>query len=192
LKKVQVLIERVVADAYRAAEIIDRTRSMASRGRTTKTDIALNQVVAESMMFLQHEVQLRNVAVSLDLVSNLPIVIGDRTQLQQVIVNLALNAIQALTASAESERALLVRTCQSDAVTICCIVEDSGPGIDSEHLPQLFDSFFTTKETGMGLGLPIARSIIEAHNGQISADNQSSLGGARFVIELPVGSLPGG
>ena len=185
LKKVQVLIERVVADAYRAAEIIDRTRSMASRGRTTKTDIALNQVVAELMMFLQHEVQLRNVAVSLDLVSNLPIVIGDRTQLQQVIVNLALNAIQALTASAESERALLVRTCQSDAVTICCIVEDSGPGIDSEHLPQLFDSFFTTKETGMGLGLPIARSIIEAHNGQISADNQSSLGGARFVIELP-------
>jgi signal transduction histidine kinase len=72
-----------------------------------------------------------------------------------------------------------------DAETVCCIVEDSGPGIDAEHLPRLFDSFFTTKETGMGLGLPIARSIIEAHNGVIRADNKSTLGGARLIIELP-------
>jgi signal transduction histidine kinase len=68
---------------------------------------------------------------------------------------------------------------------VCCIIEDSGPGIDASHLPYLFDSFFTTKETGMGLGLPIAQSIIEAHNGRIRADNDSTIGGARFVFELP-------
>jgi signal transduction histidine kinase len=72
---------------------------------------------------------------------------------------------------------------------VCCIVEDSGPGIDADHPPRLFDSFFTTKETGMGLGLPIAQSIIEAHNGRIRADNSSALGGARFVFELPVSRL---
>jgi signal transduction histidine kinase len=73
-----------------------------------------------------------------------------------------------------------------DSETVCCIVEDSGPGIDAEHLPRLFDSFFTTKETGMGLGLTIARSIVEAHNGIIRADNKSAFGGARLIIELPV------
>ena len=80
---------------------------------------------------------------------------------------------------------------QIDAETVCCIVEDSGPGIDAEHLTRLFDSFFTTKETGMGLGLPIAQSIIEAHNGRIRADNKSALGGARFVFDLPVSSPSG-
>jgi signal transduction histidine kinase len=78
------------------------------------------------------------------------------------------------------------RTQQIDAETVGCIVEDSGPGIDAEHLPYLFDRFFTTKETGMGLGLPIARSIVEAHNGRIRADNESALGSARLVFELPV------
>jgi signal transduction histidine kinase len=79
-----------------------------------------------------------------------------------------------------------VHGCRIDAERLCCIVEDSGPDIDAEHRPYLFDSLFTTKETGMGLGLPIARSIIEAHGGRIRADNESALGGARFVVELPV------
>jgi signal transduction histidine kinase len=105
--------------------------------------------------------------------------------LQQVIVNLVINAVQALTESEVAPRNIAIRTRQVDAETVCCIVEDSGPGIDAERLPRLFDSFFTTKETGMGLGLPIARSIIEAHNGAIRADNKSTLGGARLIIELP-------
>jgi signal transduction histidine kinase len=109
----------------------------------------------------------------------------DRTQLQQVIVNLVINAVQAMTTSEVAPRNIAIRTQQVDAETVCCIVEDSGPGIDAEHLPRLFDSFFATKETGMGLGLPIARSIIEAHNGAIRADNKSTLGGARLIIELP-------
>jgi signal transduction histidine kinase len=111
-------------------------------------------------------------------------VFGDRTQLQQVIVNLAMNAVQALTKSDAASKSIVIRTQQIDAETVCCMV--SGPGIDAEHLPHLFDSFLTTKETGTGLGLPIAQSIIEAHAGRIRADNNSALGGARFIFYLPV------
>jgi signal transduction histidine kinase len=138
---------------------------------------------------LHQEFQSRNVSNSLDLAPDLPKVMVDRTQLQQVIVNLVINAVQAITISEVARRNIAIRTQQIDAEMVCFIVEDSGPGIDAEHLPRLFDSFFTTKETGMGLGLPIARSIIEAHNGTIRADNSSTLGGARLIIELPASVL---
>ncbi|WP_082077187.1 AAA family ATPase [Bradyrhizobium sp. LTSPM299] len=185
LAKVEDLIKRVVNDARRAADIIDRTRTMASRGSTQKSSIMLAEIITESTTFLHSEFQERGVSVSLDLAPDLPAVFGDRTQLQQVIVNLVMNALQALTMSEAASKSIAIRTAQIDADTVCCIVEDSGPGIDTEHLPRLFDSFFTTKETGMGLGLPIAQSIIEAHNGVIRADNKSALGGARLIIELP-------
>jgi signal transduction histidine kinase len=129
------------------------------------------------------------VSVSVDLASDLPKVMVDRTQLQQVIVNLAINAVQALTNSGVTQKSIAIRTRLVEADTVCCVIEDSGLGIDAEHLPRLFDSFFTTKEAGMGLGLPIAQSIIEAHHGCIRADNNSSLGGARFVFDLP--AMPG-
>jgi PAS domain S-box-containing protein len=186
LEKVQRLTKRIVDDARRAAEIIDRIRTMASRGATKQSVVTLSEIVAESTTFLQHEFQARGVSISLDLAPGLPKVFGNRTQLQQVIVNLAMNAVQALTKSDIASKSIAIRTQQFDAETVCCIVEDSGPGIDAEHLPHLFDSFFTTKETGVGLGLPIVQSIIEAHNGRIRADNNSALGGARFIFDLPV------
>jgi PAS domain S-box-containing protein len=186
LEKVQRLTKRIVDDARRAAEIIDRIRTMASRGATKQSVVTLSEIVAESTTFLQHEFQARGVSISLDLAPGLPKVFGNRTQLQQVIVNLAMNAVQALTKSDAASISIAIRTQQIDAEAVCCIVEDSGPGIDAEHLPHLFDSFFTTKETGMGLGLPIVQSIIEAHNGRIRADNNSALGGARFIFDLPV------
>jgi hypothetical protein len=108
----------------------------------------------------------------------------DRTQLQQVIVNLTVNAAQAMTQIAPADRIISVRTILSDPETVCCSIEDSGPGIDPEHLPLLFDSFFTTKDTGMGMGLAICQSIVEAHGGRIRADNNSALGGARFSVDL--------
>ena len=185
LVKLQMLTERVVDDARRAAEIIDRIRMMASRGTTTRAAVTLAEIVKESMAFLHHEFQARGVSVSVDVETDLPTVTGDRTQLQQVFVNLAINGVQALTKSAVAQKAIAICAQQIDGETICCIVEDNGPGIDSEHMPHLFNSFFTTKETGMGLGLPIVRSIIEAHDGHIRADNGSALGGARFIFELP-------
>jgi len=137
------------------------------------------------MDLLRHEFQSRSVSVSLDLASALPPVVGDRTQLQQVIVNLAINAVQAMAQSGGPRRNISIRTMLSDPKTVSCTIEDSGPGIDAGHLPHLFDSFFTTKNTGMGIGLPICRSIIEAHHGHIRADSNSVLGGALFSFALP-------
>jgi C4-dicarboxylate-specific signal transduction histidine kinase len=189
LEKAKVFLKRVLDDARRAAEIIDRIRTMASRGTTKQSEITLAEIVTEAMAFLQHEFHVRSVSVSFDLESDPSIVVGDRTQLQQVLVNLAINAVQALSHADVTEKRIVVRTRQIDAERVCCIVEDSGTGIHAEHLPQLFDSFFTTKETGMGLGLTIAQSIIESHGGRIWADNDSTLGGARFVLELPASSV---
>lgn len=185
LAKVQMVIERVVDDAQRAAEIVDRVRTMASRGTTKRSAVALDEIVNESMAFLRHEFQTRGVSVSVDLETDPCTVVGDRTQLQQVFVNLAINAAQALTRSGVAHKAIAIRARRIDGDKICCIVEDSGPGIDPEQLPRLFDSFFTTRETGMGLGLAIVLSIVEAHDGHIAADNESTLGGARFIFELP-------
>ncbi|WOH56845.1 AAA family ATPase [Bradyrhizobium sp. BWC-3-1] len=184
-EKVQQVLKRVVNDARRAADVIDRVRTMASKGASRRSETALADIIKECTALLHQEFQSKNVSNSLDLAPDLPKVMVDRTQLQQVIVNLVVNAVQAITISEVARRDIAIRTQQIDSETVCCIVEDSGPGIDAEHLPRLFDSFFTTKATGMGLGLPIARSIIEAHNGTIRADNSSSLGGARLIIELP-------
>ena len=118
--------------------------------------------------------------MSLDLAPELPQIVGNRVQLQQVVVNLAINAVQAMIQLAPAERRISIRTMLSDPETVCCSVEDSGPGIDPEHLPRLFDSFFTTKDSGMGIGLAICQSILEAHGGTIRAGNDSALGGARF------------
>jgi len=158
---------------------------MASRGATQQSAVALDEIVTQSTSFLQHEFQTRNVSVFVEPASDLPKVNGDRTQLQQVVVNLAINAMQALAKFDAARKSIAIRTQQVDAETVCCI-EDNGSGIDAEHLSHLFDSFFTTKETGMGLGLPIAQSIIENHNGSIPADNDSTLGGAKFTFELPI------
>jgi signal transduction histidine kinase len=103
----------------------------------------------------------------------------------QVIVNLAVNAMQAMEQAGSPERKLTIRTTLPDAATVCCSVEDSGPGIASEHVDRLFERFFTTKNDGPGLGLAICRSIVEACGGQIAADNESVHGGARFYFVLP-------
>jgi len=184
-EKVQQALKRVVNDARRAADIIDRVRAMASKGAPRRTETTLADLITECTALLHQEFQSRNVSASLDLAADLPNVMVDRIQLQQVIVNVVINAVQAMSKLDDPHRNIAIRTQKIDAETVCCIVEDSGPGIDAEDLPRLFDSFFTTKETGMGLGLPIARSIIEAHDGHIRADNNSTLGGARLIIELP-------
>jgi signal transduction histidine kinase len=184
--KLRELARRNVADAHRAADVIARIRTMAAGREPERTKLSLHEVIEESLVFLRNELQSNAVSVALDL-APLPLqVIGDRIQLQQVVVNLIVNAVQAMAQSAAGRRALLVRTRLSDDKTIGCTFEDSGPGIDPLHLNRLFDSFFTTKDTGMGMGLPVSRSIVEAHDGVLKADNGSELGGARFSFSLPV------
>jgi C4-dicarboxylate-specific signal transduction histidine kinase len=183
--KARELMQRIIDDARRAADIIERIRALAAGQAPQQRTLSLHDVIEESVSFLRNELQSKGVSISLDLASVPPRVIGDRTQLQQVIVNLAINAAQAMAQAGTARRTLAIRTAISDPGTLRCTMEDSGPGIDANHLSRLFDSFFTTKESGMGMGLPISRSIIEAHGGQIRVDNESTYGGARFSFTLP-------
>ena len=137
------------------------------------------------MLFLRHELQRNEVETSLQLGSYLPSIFGDRVQLQQVVVNLAVNGIQAMALAENAPRRLTIRTAATGDGGVLVEVEDTGPGIADDVRERLFDSFFTTKATGMGIGLPICRSIIEAHGGQISVDDRKDRQGARFTILLP-------
>ncbi len=185
LERVRTLTKRVVADAQRASEIIERVRDMASPRAPAQKLLSINDVINGALSFLRPELQQKGILVSLDLGRELPQIIGDRTQLQQVVVNLTVNAVQAMSQLVPADRRISVRTMPWDPQMVRCSIEDSGPGIDPKHLPLLFDSFFTTKDTGMGMGLAICRSIVEAYGGYVGADNDSALGGARFSFDLP-------
>jgi PAS domain S-box-containing protein len=184
--KARELIRRNVDVAHRAADIVARIREMAAGRIPEHTTLSLHEVIEESIAFLRNELQSNAISVALGLAPAPPAVTGDRVQLQQVVVNLTVNAVHAMVEAAATRRTLLIRTELTDSDTLSCSFEDSGPGIDPGVLDHLFDSFVTTKDAGMGMGLPVSRSIIEAHGGVIRADNNSVLGGARFSFALPV------
>jgi PAS domain S-box-containing protein len=185
LHEVHDAVRLMINDSNRAAEVIRRVRAMAARQAPEQTLLSIDDVIREALTFLHHEVETHGLAVTLHTNAAAPKVLGDRTQLQQVIVNLTVNAIQAMTQAGTARRTLIIRTTLSEPNILGCTLEDSGPGINPNHLDHLFDSFFTTKDAGMGLGLAISRSIIEAHGGYIRADNASAHGGARFSFTLP-------
>ena len=183
--KVQEALGRVVSDARRAADIVTRLRSMAIRRETELKVLSLDDIIREALLFLQHEFNSAQINVEHCPSEQDALAAVDRTQIQQVIVNLALNARQALSSSPPGTRKIRVTT-TADATWVRCRVEDSGPGIPEQHVPQLFDTFFTMREDGMGIGLAVCRSIIEAHKGHIELMRESTLGGAGFAFQLPV------
>ncbi len=180
----------IVADSRRAGDIILRIRAMAARRVPRRVVLSLHDVIDEALLFVRHELQSKNVAVSLDLAPSLPPVLADRTQLQQVIVNLAINAVQAMNQAGTAHRIISISTAPAEAGGLTFTLEDSGPGIAPEHLNRLFESFFTTKESGMGMGLAICRSIIEGYGGKLRAETGSAYGGARFSFTLPATQAP--
>ncbi len=163
LGKLRSLITSVIADAHHAGDIVARIRAMAARKAVEQTHLSMNDIVREALQFISHGFQSQSVDISHRLDSAAPHVLGDRTQLQQVIVNLAVNSIQAMAQAKSTRRRITIRTIATDPAVLRCIIEDSGPGIRPEHFGRVFESFFTTKVGGMGMGLPIGRSIIEAH-----------------------------
>ena len=184
LNELRALSSRAIADARRAADIIDRIRAMAVRTEPAYAATQLRGVVEDVMMFLRPELRRQNVEAVLELAPDLHEVFADRVQLQQVLANLSVNAMQAMAQPGRSVRRLTIRTAQVDAHTVAVEVEDTGPGIAAGDMNRLFQSFFTTKNGGMGIGLAICRSIIEAHGGSIGGVNISGGHGARFTLPV--------
>jgi two-component system, LuxR family, sensor kinase FixL len=184
IAKVKELTSRIAAGAHRANDIVQRIRGMAAKHQPEQTALDLNQVVEESLLFLRHEIESRSIAISSGFARRLPRLTGDRIQLQQVIVNLLLNSIQAMDAGQVSEPAITLETDANDNGALSFSIRDSGPGIPDADIDRVFEGFFTTKEGGLGIGLGICQSIIMAHGGCITASNHPQ-GGAEFRFTLP-------
>jgi PAS domain S-box-containing protein len=183
LDEVREILQDVVGDARRAGEVIQRLRSMLRKDETKFLALDVNQIVREMATLTHADAILRNLAVELDLASDLPPVRGDRVQLQQVLLNLVVNGMEAMAAQGEGRR-IQVRTARGEeAVRVA--VRDEGPGIPPDKFNEIFETFYTTKAKGMGMGLAISRTIVEAHDGQLWAENNPD-GGATFSFTLPV------
>jgi PAS domain S-box-containing protein len=178
------LATRMVADARRAADVISRIRSMATRQSTGRELLSVNDVVVETLDFLRRDLQSHDVRVTFNGAADLPNVEADRTQLQQVLINLAVNAEQAMVQRGVENRRLDIRTAAiPGGHGVVVEIRDNGPGVPPDLASRLFESFVTTKPNGLGIGLSICRSIIEAHGGHIEVTNN---GGACFTFSLPV------
>ncbi|MFL6598627.1 MAG: PAS domain-containing protein [Chthoniobacterales bacterium] len=185
LKEVREILNDIATEDQRAGEVIHRLRSLLKKGEPQKhCDVNPNEVVQDVLKLVRNDLINQNVTADTDLAQNLPSIIGDRVQLQQVLLNLVLNACEAMADCASSERQLLIASkLEKSAVQVS--VTDRGVGIPEKKLEQVFERFFTTKKEGMGLGLSICRSIIDAHEGKIWATNNADCG-ATFYFSLPI------
>ncbi len=184
LRELTEIVRDIVADDERAGGIIARLRSLLRKDQPDHQPVDLNAMVREVAGLVRSDVVIKNVSLTLDLATDLPPVRGDRIQLQQIILNLMLNSIDAVTAAPPEERLLVARTL-SDGREARVVVHDSGPGIPEDALERIFQPFYSTKTEGMGMGLAIARSIARAHDGRLWAENAAG-GGAMLTLALPV------
>ena len=189
LEEVRRALGRIVNEGSRATDIIDRIRSLIKKAPPRKDDLKINEALLEIIALTHGEVVKHGVSVQTQLTEGLPLIQGDRVQLQQVIMNLIINAIEAMSGVGKGSKALLISTGQEGWGGVLVSVRDSGPGLAVEGLDRLFDAFYTTKPGGMGMGLSICRSIIEAHGGRIWALRNVGPG-ATFQFTLPVASVP--
>ncbi len=183
LEEVQQTLAQIVEDGVRAAEVINRIRAFMKKAPLRTDHLEVNEVIGEIIELTHGETAKYGVSVLTELADTLPVVEADRVQLQQVLLNLIVNAIDAMRANKEPKE-LLIRTGKAEPSGVLVAVQDSGPGLEPVVLERVFESFYTTKPTGLGLGLSICRSIIEAHGGRLWASmNQQR--GATFQFTLP-------
>src|ERR1051325_663239 len=177
-------VERIIKDSYRASEVIARIRAFVKKRARRNDLVHLNEVIIEAFALAQNQARESHVDLKQQLYDDLPLVRGDRVQLQQVILNLIVNGLEAIAKNKEGTRELLVSSKQDEAEHVVIAVSDSGEGLDAANLDHVFDAFFTTKPDGMGMGLAISRTIIEAHGGRLWATSNSPRG-AVFQFTLP-------
>ena len=178
-------VEWVIDDGCRASDVIRRVRALAKKSDMETVPLELNQVVNEAATLVERELVQHRISLRTELTPALPEILGDRVQLQQVIINLLMNGIEAMEPVTDRPRELLIQTGKDDTGYLILRVADSGIGISAENANRVFDAFFTTKSSGLGMGLSICRSIVEAHGGRMSASNNDGPG-ATFQLLLPL------
>jgi PAS domain S-box-containing protein len=180
-------LEGILRDDRRAAEVISRVRQLLKKEEPRYHTVQMNQVIQEILSFIRSDAVLEALTIETELAPELPVVLGDRVQLQQVLLNLILNSVDAMNKVKPDLRKLVIKTENEGDRDVKVSVRDLGAGIDEAHRAKLFESFFTTKPKGIGMGLAISQRIIHAHGGSIWAENHPG-GGATFCFTLPTGN----
>src|SRR5882757_8078506 len=185
LEEARCAVDWIVNEGNRASEVIRRVRALANKTDIEKVPLDINDVIKDIIALVQRELASQQVSLRMELAPALPMTLGDRVQLQQVMINLVMNGIEAMQSTTDRPRELVIRSRQDDAHGVLVSVTDCGVGISAENADRLFNAFFTTKASGMGMGLSICRSIIEAHGGRLWATANVPYG-ATFQFTLPV------
>jgi C4-dicarboxylate-specific signal transduction histidine kinase len=184
LQEARQAAERIVDDGNRASNIIERIRELAKRSPIQKERLNINEPIREIISLTTTEIQQNRISLRTHLSDDLPFVLGDRIELQQVLLNVILNAIEAMGSATDGSREMLISTEVNELGDVLVTVRDSGGGLEINKLDRVFDAFYTTKPNGMGMGLAISRTIVEAHDGQIWAMTNAPRG-AIFQFTLP-------
>ena len=182
--ELQKILSYIINDDQRAAEVIQRLRSLLKKSKPEIKPLDINKLINETIVLIATDATVRNILLKLELESNLPLIHGDQIQLQQVLLNLISNSFDALESN-QVTREILIRTSRKDNNTIIVEVKDSGCGIPTHNIPKLFTHFFTSKPDGLGMGLSISRSIVQAHGGRLDVKNNPDRG-ATFYFTIPV------
>ena len=187
LDRVRQVLDRIVANTARAGDVISRMRALIKKTPSKKERVEIHDAISEVIALARGETDKNGVSVQTRFADDLPLIQGDQVQLQQVMLNLIINAVEAMSGTTEDERELLISTAKHDSNGILVTVRDSGPGLAPEVFERVFESFYTTKPSGLGLGLSICQSIIEQHNGRLWATGDSTRGA---VFQFVVPALP--
>jgi PAS domain S-box-containing protein len=182
--KLQEILQYIINDDQRAAAVIHRLRALLKKSAPEMKPVDINAIINETIVLITTDATVKNVILKLELENNLPLVRGDRIQLQQVLLNLISNSFDAIEDSPYLHE-ILIRTSRKDPDTIMAAVKDSGCGISAQNMPKLFTHFFTSKPDGLGMGLSISRSIVEAHGGRLDVENNPDRG-VTFYFTIPV------
>ena len=184
IEEVRLAVADIAESATRVAEVITRVRALLKKKPTARDRVDINEIILEALALVAGELEKNRISTQIDLLPDITPVLADRIQLEQVVLNLIMNGIEAMTSVNGPPSRLLIRSQMHESGNVLVVVHDTGAGLDPRNASHILDAFFSTKPAGMGMGLPICRSIVEAHGGRLAlAPNESE--GATFEFTLP-------